>query len=226
MKMHVIPYLLLLVASSLAAQPAVRSDPCLASSTASDVTLTLAVKDNRSSFQEGEIIPLVLSFTSSAKDRYWADVRNYDRSGRLSIERYCIQPDAPDPLESYFRVGTFFGGGLGTEQQIGDKAFTANAGTGTRDHWNIRHDGLCGNYANWGNRLAHRSWGAHRPDSLPRIARGILANEWRNRPRISCGSVAHAIDSSDAVRDWKYGRAHNTRIAHRSFRTRSSRLQN
>jgi len=128
MKIHlIIPCILLLAISSLTAQPAAQRDPCSVSASVPDATFTLAIKDNRSDFQQGEIIPLVLSFTSSAKDRYWADVRNYDRSGRLDIERYCIQPDAPDPLESYFRVGGFMGGGLGTDQQLGDKAFTANA---------------------------------------------------------------------------------------------------
>jgi hypothetical protein len=122
-----LPCVALLAIASLAAQPPAQSDPCSASSSVPGVTFTLAVKDNRSTFQQGEIVPLVLSFTSSAKDRYWADVRNYDRSGRLGIEHYCIQPDAPDPLEPYFRVGPFFGGGLGTQQQLSDKAFTADA---------------------------------------------------------------------------------------------------
>ena len=44
--------------------------------------------------REGEIVPLVLSFTSSAAERYWADKRDYDRSGRLNIETYCVEPGA------------------------------------------------------------------------------------------------------------------------------------
>jgi len=60
-------------------------DPCSLSSTATDATVTIAIPDGRTSFREGEVIPLVLSFTSTADKRYWADNRNYDRSGRLSI---------------------------------------------------------------------------------------------------------------------------------------------
>jgi hypothetical protein len=48
--------------------------------------------------REGEIIPLALSFTSTTDKRYWADNRSYDRSGRLTIEAYCVEPEARDPL--------------------------------------------------------------------------------------------------------------------------------
>ena len=88
---------------------------------------SLALKDDRAIFQEGEIIPLVLSFTSTTKNRYWADVRNYDRSGRLGIEDYCVEPDAPDPLETYFKFGAFMGGGLGNTRALDSTPFTAEA---------------------------------------------------------------------------------------------------
>src|SRR5215467_6030962 len=91
----------------LLAQPiwAAQNDPCSSASSVSDVHFSLALKDGRTVFQEGEIIPLVLSFTSTTKNRYWADVRNYDRSGRLGTEYYCVEPEAPDPLASYFKLG-------------------------------------------------------------------------------------------------------------------------
>jgi hypothetical protein len=91
---------------------AAASDPCKATSSTSDVRFELALKDGRATFQEGEIIPLALSFSSVVKDRYLAEHRNYDRSGRLEIELYCVEPQAPDPLEDYFRQGAF-GGGIG-----------------------------------------------------------------------------------------------------------------
>jgi hypothetical protein len=69
----------------------------------------------------------VLSFTSTVDKRYWADNRNYDRSGRLSIDNYCVEPLVRDPLEDYFRGGAFLGGGLGNEQQLSEKPFTATA---------------------------------------------------------------------------------------------------
>jgi len=102
-------------------------DPCSLSSTATDAKVAIALSEGRSTFREGEIIPLVLSFTSTAHNRYWADNRNYDRSGRLDIETYCIEPDARDPLADYFRAGAFMGGGLGNTQQLSEKPFTTTA---------------------------------------------------------------------------------------------------
>jgi len=102
-------------------------DPCSVISTVQDAKLTITIPDDRKSFREGEIIPLRLSFTSTADKRYWADVRNYDRSGRLDIETYCLQPAARDPLTGYFQGGSFIGGGLGSQQQLSGQPFTATA---------------------------------------------------------------------------------------------------
>ena len=102
-------------------------DLCAKISTVSDAKLSVSISGSRTSFREGEIIPLLLSFTSTADKRYWADNRNYDRSGRLSIETYCIEPAARDPLADYFRTGMFMGGGLGSEQQLSKAPFTATA---------------------------------------------------------------------------------------------------
>src|SRR5882762_5367822 len=107
----------------LAAPP----DPCSLASTVTDAKVTIAIPDGQTLFREGEIIPLALSFTSTADKRYWADNRNYDRSGRLSIEAYCVEPEARDPLADYFRAGAFMGGGLGNTQQLSEKPFTATA---------------------------------------------------------------------------------------------------
>lgn len=102
-------------------------DPCSLTSTVTDAKVSIALQDGRASFREGEIIPLVLSFTSTADKRYWADNRNYDRSGRLDIEAYCVEPEARDPLADYFRAGSFMGGGLGNTQQLSEQPFTATA---------------------------------------------------------------------------------------------------
>jgi hypothetical protein len=117
------------LASLLVALPgwAVQDNPCLAPSSVSDVQVSLAFKGERAVFQEGEIIPLVLSFTSTAKNRYWADVRNYDRSGRLNIDYYCIEPEVPDPLAGYFEFRGGFGGGLGGIQELSAAPFIAEA---------------------------------------------------------------------------------------------------
>ncbi len=103
---------------------AAEKDPCSLVSSAPDIQLTLALKDGRSVFQEGEIIPLVLSFTSTAKNRYSAGVHTYDRSGRIDVEHYCVEPAAPDPLASYFNLGAMAGGRY-TMQPLSTTAFIA-----------------------------------------------------------------------------------------------------
>jgi hypothetical protein len=106
---------------------AVQPDLCSRTSTTTDVRVTLALPSDHNVFQTGEIIPLTLSFTSTAKGRYWADDRNYDRSGRLEIEHYCLEPEAPEPLQSYFAVGAYMGGGLFSTRALDTTLFPAHA---------------------------------------------------------------------------------------------------
>jgi len=103
------------------------NDACSVQPSSSDVRFALALKDHSPVFQQGEIIPLVLTFTAAIKNRYWADVHNYGRSGRLGIERYCVEPEAADPLESYFKFGAFIGGGLGNTRALDETPFFAEA---------------------------------------------------------------------------------------------------
>jgi len=100
-------------------------DACSLTSTTTDAKLTLSLADARTSYHEGEIIPLVLSFTSTGDKRYRATDRNYDRSGRLDIDTYCLDPKARDPLADYFFGG--LGGGIGGERQLSEKPFTVTA---------------------------------------------------------------------------------------------------
>src|SRR5436853_6532052 len=94
-------------------------EPCSLASTVTDAKVTIAIPDGQTLFREGEIIQLALSFTSTADKRYWAHNRNYDRSGRLTIETYCVEPAARDPLADYFRAGAFMGGGRSEERRVG-----------------------------------------------------------------------------------------------------------
>lgn len=101
-------------------------DPCAAQSSASDVQFSLALKGGQSVFHEGEIIPLQLMF-STASGRYWFNNAGYDRSGRLDIDAYCVDPQGSDPLASYFNNGVFFGGGLFSEGRLAEKPFIRDA---------------------------------------------------------------------------------------------------
>jgi hypothetical protein len=119
----------LAIALILAVTKAIPSsaDTCSLNPTVSDAKVAISLANSQTSFLEGETIPITLSFTSTAEKRYWADNRNYDRSGRLELEAYCLEPATRDPAADYFRAGTFMGGGLGSEQQLSEKPFIANA---------------------------------------------------------------------------------------------------
>jgi hypothetical protein len=115
----------LLIGCSLAA--ARPSDPCSLTPTVTDAKLTLSTQGNQTAFREGGIIPLALSFTSTVANRYRVADRNYDRSGRLNIDTYCLEPDARDPLADYFSTTFAMGGGLSGEQWLSKESFTATA---------------------------------------------------------------------------------------------------
>jgi hypothetical protein len=117
----------LLSAVLLATTAVWADDACSQASAVADAKLDIALKDGQTSFREGEIIPLSLSFTSTVEKKYWADTRSYDRSGRLGSESYCLEPSARDPLESYFREGSFLGGGLGGYKQLGTEPYVFDA---------------------------------------------------------------------------------------------------
>jgi hypothetical protein len=91
------------------------ADPCTSTTGLPDATLELTTRDGQTRFREGEIVGLSLAFMSSAPGKYQADTRGYDRSGRLGIEAFCIDPaTARDPLADYYAgINGFVGGGLG-----------------------------------------------------------------------------------------------------------------
>ncbi|HEY0565315.1 MAG TPA: hypothetical protein VGC88_07005, partial [Terriglobales bacterium] len=102
---------LVLAAISAWAQP---EEACGGTRISSEgLSLKVTVGDNRVSFREGEIIPLVLAFSSSKPGEYEISTRNYDRSGRLQEEDFCVDPArGRDPVADYFAFGTFMAGGL------------------------------------------------------------------------------------------------------------------
>ena len=164
---------------------AAEKEPCSEASSASDVRFALALKDGSAVFLEGETIPLVLSFTSPTKHRYWADVRNYDRSGRLGIEYYCVEPEAPDPLESYFKVGGFLGGGIGSTRELDAAPFTTE---GELNEWRRLGPGHYRVYA-----ISYRVWrppDAHEQTPYGRVSEVVRSN-----------AVEFEVKSPD--RDWQ-----------------------
>jgi len=96
-----------------------------------NVDLLLTLDNGKSVYSEGEIIPLKLAFTSTAKGKYASSTRTYDRSGRLDLETFCISPDrGRDPLQDYYDsgvFGAFVGGGLSAvDQPLGRVAYIVN----------------------------------------------------------------------------------------------------
>lgn len=74
------------------------------------------LKENRKQFHHGEIIALELSFASSKPETFTVNAATYDRSGRLSLDGFALDPHegAVDPLSDYFKSGLhgILGGGL------------------------------------------------------------------------------------------------------------------
>ncbi|HKS41122.1 MAG TPA: hypothetical protein VJX74_10965 [Blastocatellia bacterium] len=79
-----------------------------------DAWLRVQTASGKTQFQIGEIIPLKLSFTSSAAKKYQISMATYDRSGRMNYEKFLVEPEAgwSDPLRSYFVSGGSSIGGL------------------------------------------------------------------------------------------------------------------
>ena len=85
------------------------------------VKLTARTKGDQTVFHIGELIPLELSFTSSSVNTYQIDTASYDRSGRLGMESFKVEPNSgwDDPLALYFEsYSGFIGGGLRGFQKL------------------------------------------------------------------------------------------------------------
>jgi hypothetical protein len=65
-------------------------------------SLSIRFADGGSRFHVGEIIPIELSFSASLPDIFQYSTANYDRSGRLDIEKFHVTPAGRDPLHNYY----------------------------------------------------------------------------------------------------------------------------
>ena len=88
--------------------------------------LQLRVSTKASVYRQGELIPLELSFTSKAADRYQVNMATYDRSGRMGYEKFLVEPQdaAADPLAVYFKSASgLLGGGITNFKFLSDSAY-------------------------------------------------------------------------------------------------------
>src|SRR5829696_9179693 len=71
-----------------------------------DLSLTIRFKDGKARFRQGEIVRVVLEFSSSTRN-YGGSTANYDRSGRLHLETFEVTPTegTSDPLYDYYHSG-------------------------------------------------------------------------------------------------------------------------
>lgn len=79
------------------------------------VSFVIQTRNNQTRFRQGEVISLQLSFSSAQPKKYHLDAATYDRSGRLQIDDFHVDPanGVSDPLYDYFHFQfAFMGGGL------------------------------------------------------------------------------------------------------------------
>src|SRR5580765_8370452 len=93
--------LLLLFASIAAGQSTPQIDD--------NVILEISIDKSQQAFRIGEVIPLKVSFKTQIRNHYQLNMAQYDRSGRMSYERFVVSPaeGAVDPLPTHT---TSFGG--------------------------------------------------------------------------------------------------------------------
>ena len=89
------------------------TDPCAAAATTSDVQLSITLKAGQNVFHEGEVIPLVLSYSAAEPHRFWKD--------GPGATHYCVEPSVPDPLEAHFKHRNVMSGGLFSSQPLDTK---------------------------------------------------------------------------------------------------------
>jgi hypothetical protein len=90
------------------------------------VTLTVRIAEGRRQFRPGEVIPIELEFSSAIPKRFVVDGATYDRSGRLTMDEFRVDPaDAvTDPMLDYFSsIGGSIGGGLRGIGTLGEQPF-------------------------------------------------------------------------------------------------------
>ncbi len=89
----------------------------------------LRVSTPKSTYRQGELIPLDLAFTAKDDNRYQINMATYDRSGRMPYESFHVDPanGTSDPLGVYFKSQEMFmGGGLTNYQFLSDTPYVVH----------------------------------------------------------------------------------------------------
>ena len=90
-----------------------------------EVTFTVRLVDEKSTFRQGEVIRIELAFSSSVPDKFVIDGATYDRSGRLGMDvRIHPEDHVVDPLRDYFAHGGFMGGGSRSMPTLTEEPYT------------------------------------------------------------------------------------------------------
>ncbi len=95
-------------------------------SSSTDDGAQLRVSTPKSTYRQGELIPLDLAFTAKDDKRYQINMATYDRSGRMSYESFHVEPadGTSDPLAVYFKSsGMLMMGGLTNFQFLSPKPY-------------------------------------------------------------------------------------------------------
>jgi hypothetical protein len=95
-----------------------------ASKNPQDISFTIRLAGDKKQFRQGEVIPLELSFASSRAKTYTMDAGTYDRSGRLHLDKFHIEPENGfvDPMFDHFDSGgIFLMGGLRSMPELEEK---------------------------------------------------------------------------------------------------------
>jgi len=94
------------------------------------VSFVIQTRNNQTRFRQGEVISLQLSFACNQPKKYHLDAATYDRSGRLQIDDFHLDPTdgVSDPLYDYFNFQLgFMGGGLRSFPALEVKPYVVTA---------------------------------------------------------------------------------------------------
>jgi hypothetical protein len=120
--------LALVAVSTLAAVSPAQQQATVASSSTDDGP-QLRVSTPKSTYRQGEMIPLDLAFTAKEDKHYQINMATYDRSGRMSYESFRVEPadGTSDPLAVYFKAHVaFMMGGLTNFQFLSPKPYVVH----------------------------------------------------------------------------------------------------